>query len=110
MLASPQMVLPISLLFVHSGGNLVRENPTTSTVILKDLCSIIGSLAGTSYFGPTASHGFLNHNLNELREERLKHPFNKRGLIQGNVEAVPAPPESDHYTRVHKLKADHTKH
>ncbi|EEB98246.1 hypothetical protein MPER_02284, partial [Moniliophthora perniciosa FA553] len=31
---------------------------------------IIGSLAGTSYYGPVAGHGFISHDLQLIREQR----------------------------------------
>lgn len=37
--------------------------------ILVGTC-IIGSLAGTSYWGPVAGHGLLSHDLNLIRAER----------------------------------------
>jgi len=64
--------------------------------------SIIGSLAGTSFWGPVAGHGFLTHDLDELREERKKMMPTSYGIIQGPIEAVPAGVEADHYTRIHK--------
>jgi hypothetical protein len=70
------------------------------------LYSIIGSLAGTSFWGPVAGHGFLTHNLDELREERKKTMPTSYGIIQGPIEAVPAGVEADHYTRIHKRDAE----
>ncbi|KAF9479292.1 hypothetical protein BDN70DRAFT_807335 [Pholiota conissans] len=69
--------------------------------ILVGTC-IIGSLAGTSYWGPVAGHGLLSHDLDALREERMKTMPYSRGTVDGPVEAIPAPPNSDHYTIVHK--------
>ncbi|KAH9484434.1 Transmembrane protein 69 [Psilocybe cubensis] len=69
--------------------------------ILVGTC-IIGSLAGTSYFGPVAGHGLLTHDLDELREERRKTMPSKHGMIVGPIEAVPAPENADHFTRIHK--------
>ena len=68
--------------------------------------SIIGSLAGTSYFGPVAGHGFLSHDLDVLREERRAHMTEKHGLIDGPIEAVPAEAGADHFTRVHKREPE----
>ncbi|KAF5330872.1 hypothetical protein D9619_005286 [Psilocybe cf. subviscida] len=72
--------------------------------ILVGTC-IIGSLAGTSYWGPVAGHGLLTHDLDELREERVKLMPSKHGLIKGPLEAVPAPLESDYFTVIQKREA-----
>ncbi|KAF8630436.1 hypothetical protein AX17_005413 [Amanita inopinata Kibby_2008] len=63
---------------------------------------IIGSLAGTSYWGPVAGHGLLSHDLDLIREERKKMMPARSGIIPGPIEAVPAEIESDHFVRVHK--------
>ncbi|KAF8350405.1 hypothetical protein F5887DRAFT_939031 [Amanita rubescens] len=63
---------------------------------------IIGSLAGTSFFGPVAGHGSLTHRLEELREQRRELMPPQSGDVLGPVEAVPAGPEADHFVRVHK--------
>ena len=67
--------------------------------------SIIGSLAGTSFFGPVAGHGSLSHRLVELREERRRLMPVQSGHVPGSVEAVPAEPEADHFVRIHKKYA-----
>ena len=64
--------------------------------------SILGSLAGTSFWGPVAGHGFLTHELDELREERKKIMPMSRGSVEGPIEAVPAPEDADHFTIIHK--------
>lgn len=64
--------------------------------------SIVGSLAGCSYWGPVAGHGLLTHDLDLLREERQKYLPVERGTVPGNIEAVPADEGADHYTLVHK--------
>ncbi|KAF8647464.1 hypothetical protein AX16_006670 [Volvariella volvacea WC 439] len=69
--------------------------------ILVGTC-IIGSLAGTSFWGPVAGHGFLSHDLDLIREERLKRMPEKVGMIAGPVEAVPAGADADHYVRIHR--------
>ncbi|KAJ2923222.1 hypothetical protein H1R20_g6399, partial [Candolleomyces eurysporus] len=76
--------------------------------ILVGVC-IIGSLAGTSYFGPVAGHGFLSHELDMLREERKRAIPNKHGMLPGPVEAVPAGPEAEYYTRIHNRSKDQEK-
>lgn len=69
--------------------------------ILVGVC-IIGSLTGTSYFGPVAGHGFITHDLDEIREERKAHMPEKHGLIPGKIEAVPAGTDAEKFTRVHR--------
>lgn len=69
--------------------------------ILVGTC-IIGSLAGTSLFGPVAGHGFLQHDLDLLREQRKAHMPIRQGLIKGPIEAVPAGINEDKYTRIHR--------
>ncbi|EKM55206.1 uncharacterized protein PHACADRAFT_143265 [Phanerochaete carnosa HHB-10118-sp] len=72
--------------------------------ILVGTC-IIGTLAATSYWGPVGGHGFVSHDLKMIRDERKSmHPDN-RGLIPGNIEAVPAPAEADNYVIVKKKDA-----
>jgi hypothetical protein len=71
--------------------------------ILVGTC-IIGSLAGTSYWGPVGGHGFVSRDLNEIRTERKQtHPDN-RGVVGGNIEAVPAPEDADQYVIIKKKK------
>ncbi|KAJ3516643.1 hypothetical protein NLJ89_g984 [Agrocybe chaxingu] len=69
--------------------------------ILVGTC-IIGSLAGTSYYGPVAGHGLLSHDLELIRSEREKTMPIQRGIIEGPIEAVPAKLEDDHFVRIHK--------
>jgi hypothetical protein len=63
---------------------------------------IIGSLAAISYWGPVGGHGFVSKDLHMIREERKSMHPDDRGRIPGNIEAVPAPPESDNYVVVRK--------
>ncbi|TFK63352.1 hypothetical protein BDN72DRAFT_872325 [Pluteus cervinus] len=67
---------------------------------------IIASLAGTSYWGPVAGHGFLSHEVDLLREERRKKMPETSGIISGPIEAVPAGENADHYILVHKKDSD----
>jgi hypothetical protein len=69
--------------------------------ILVGTC-IIGSLAGTSYFGPVAGHGFITHDLDLLREQRKKNMPATAGVIEGPIEATPAGEEAEHFVRIHK--------
>jgi len=65
--------------------------------------SIIGSLAGVSYFGPVAGHGFISRDLDMLKEERRRISRETQGLIKGiPIEALPAGEDADHFVRVHK--------
>jgi len=101
---STQVVLTVSILSFNPGRNLVRF--TSISLYCKPLDnklrSIIGSLAGTSIFGPVAGHGFITHDLDHLREERRRTMPSKHGMIQGPIEAVPASDDEEHYTRIHK--------
>ncbi|KAK0441103.1 hypothetical protein EV421DRAFT_1814113 [Armillaria borealis] len=51
---------------------------------------IIGSLAGTSYYGPVAGHGFLSHDLELTRELRRELSPESKHKIPGVIEAAPA--------------------
>ena len=59
-------------------------------------------MAGTSYWGPVAGHGFLSHDLDLIREERKKNMPAVHGMIRGPIEAVPAGTDAGHYTIIHK--------
>ncbi|KAG6854580.1 hypothetical protein C0991_004916 [Blastosporella zonata] len=67
---------------------------------------IIGSLAGTSYYGPVAGHGFLSRDLDYIREERKKMLPQRSGMIPGNIEVAPAGENVDHYVRIHHKNRD----
>ncbi|RDB22117.1 hypothetical protein Hypma_010607 [Hypsizygus marmoreus] len=67
---------------------------------------IIGSLAGTSYYGPVAGHGLVSHDLDLIREERLKLMPEVSGVIPGDLEAAPAEENVDHYVRIHRKHHD----
>ncbi|KXN91416.1 hypothetical protein AN958_00678 [Leucoagaricus sp. SymC.cos] len=73
--------------------------------ILVGTC-IIGSLAGCSYWGPVAGHGLLSHDLDLLREERKKYMPERHEEVAGNIEAIPANENADHYTVIHKRKSE----
>ncbi|KAG7448285.1 uncharacterized protein BT62DRAFT_1074774 [Guyanagaster necrorhizus] len=51
---------------------------------------IIGSLAGTSYYGPVAGHGFLSHDLELTRELRRELSPETKHKVPGVIEAAPA--------------------
>lgn len=72
-------------------------------------CSIIGSLAGTSYFGPVPGHGIVTHDLDLVRMERKKHEVERSGVIGGDIEAVPASESSDNYVSLKKKQDSENK-
>ncbi|KAL0067061.1 hypothetical protein AAF712_005848 [Marasmius tenuissimus] len=55
--------------------------------ILVGTC-IIGSLAGTSYYGPVAGHGFISHDLELIREQRRELLKENEGTVKGPVGSV----------------------
>ena len=84
---------------------------------------IIGSLFATSVWGPVGGHGLISHDLNmvcmvnaiwsnakcspvcvplQIRAERKKRAPESQGYVHGEVEAVVAPEDSDHYVVVKK--------
>ncbi|KAI6037914.1 hypothetical protein EDC04DRAFT_2570570 [Pisolithus marmoratus] len=68
---------------------------------------IIGSLAGTSYYGPVAGHGLLSHDLYMIRAERNYFTPERSGVVKGDIEAVPAGEDADNYVIVrHKRKSE----
>ncbi|TDL21588.1 hypothetical protein BD410DRAFT_898912 [Rickenella mellea] len=67
---------------------------------------IIGSLAGTSYWGPVAGHGIVTHDLELIRAERMKHAVERSGVIDGPVEAVSAGEDADAYVLIRKRKSE----
>ncbi|KAG8217693.1 hypothetical protein J3R82DRAFT_5849 [Butyriboletus roseoflavus] len=72
--------------------------------ILVGTC-IIGSLAGTSYWGPVAGHGLLSDDLDLIRAERKKSKPERVGVIPGDIEAVKGGAASDAYVVIrHKSK------
>jgi hypothetical protein len=99
------MVLSVQVLFVYSRWFLVGlfYSHTVSTGRWSHvfIFSILGSVAGTTYWGPVAGHGFLSHDLDLIREERKKNMPAVYGMIQGPIEAVPAGTDAEHYTKIH---------
>jgi hypothetical protein len=69
--------------------------------ILVGAC-IIGSLAGTSYYGPVAGHGFLSHDLEMTREMRKNLKGEKKGVVDGPVEAIEGDATSGAYVMIKK--------
>ncbi|KAI5993195.1 hypothetical protein EDC04DRAFT_2872685 [Pisolithus marmoratus] len=77
---------------------------------------IIGSLAGTSYYGPVAGHGLLSHDLYMIRAERsavsslaslITSHQSVLVVVKGDIEAVPAGEDADNYVIVrHKRKSE----
>ncbi|KAJ7578535.1 hypothetical protein C8J56DRAFT_968232 [Mycena floridula] len=56
--------------------------------ILVGTC-ILGSLAGTSYYGPLAGHGFISRDVDEIREERKLYSSAHGHTITVPIEAIP---------------------
>ncbi|EGN95658.1 hypothetical protein SERLA73DRAFT_186807 [Serpula lacrymans var. lacrymans S7.3] len=69
--------------------------------ILVGTC-IIGSLAGTSYWGPVAGHGLLSHDLERIRSIRKESQPERAGFIGGDIEAVAGDEKSDSYVVIRK--------
>jgi len=67
--------------------------------------SVIGSLAGVSYFGPVAGHGFISHDLDLLREER-RNLQSTPDLGNALVVALPAGEDADRFMKIHKKGAE----
>ncbi|KAF8827450.1 hypothetical protein HHX47_DHR4000416 [Lentinula edodes] len=63
---------------------------------------IIGSLAGTSYYGPVAGHGFISRDLELTREMRREVKGEREGTVPGVVEAVEAGPKDGAYVVLRK--------
>jgi hypothetical protein len=55
--------------------------------ILVGTC-IIGSLAGTSYYGPVAGHGLISHDLELIRSQRAELLPERKGETHGPVSAI----------------------
>ena len=104
-----KMVFPISVLPFDFSGWMVcfflsiylffRTKPKT-------FCSIIGSLAGTSYWGPVAGHGLLAHELELIRDQRKQIQSQGAGrsaiVKGGDAEVVLAEEGDDTYVKIHK--------
>jgi len=73
--------------------------------ILAGTC-IIGSVAGISWFGPVAGHGIATHDLDLIRMERKKYDVERSGTVGGNIEAIPAPDDADHFVVLRKKEEE----
>ncbi|KII88216.1 hypothetical protein PLICRDRAFT_616031 [Plicaturopsis crispa FD-325 SS-3] len=73
--------------------------------ILVGTC-IIGSLAGTSYWGPVAGHGLLAHDLDLVRAERKRARPERSGVVGGEVEASEAAEDGDGYVVLRAKKTE----
>lgn len=82
---------------------MVREMITNAH---SSFLSIIGSLAGTSYYGPVAGHGILTHDLDMIRGERQKKHVDREGTVSGPVEALPAGEDADNYVIIKKKEEE----
>jgi hypothetical protein len=103
------VVLPISVLSIHPRRDLVRKLPLFYLLRLLttlSLLSIIGSLAGTSYWGPVAGHGLLSHDLELIRAERKQSQTERSGIVPGNVEALLTGAEGDNYVKIREKHLD----
>ncbi|KAH0827192.1 hypothetical protein J3R83DRAFT_4885 [Lanmaoa asiatica] len=69
--------------------------------ILVGTC-IIGSLAGTSYWGPVAGHGLFSHDLDLIRAERKRGKPERADVIPGDIEAVKGGVASDAYVVIRR--------
>jgi len=76
--------------------------------ILVGTC-IIGSLAGTSYYGPVAGHGFLSHDLEVIRMARKQYDVERSGTVGGEIEALAAPEDADSYVILKKKQHEEGK-
>ena len=97
------MVLAISLLSFYTRWNLVRASRMWLILgsLLIDI-SIIGTLAGTSYFGPVAGHGFETHELEELRSERKRQYHENFGKVAGQLAAEKTGDSGDSFVMLKK--------
>lgn len=70
--------------------------------------SIIGSLAGTSYWGPVAGHGLLSHDLNLIRAERKRTQMEreKSSVVAGDALVILAGDDGDNYVKIIKHHED----
>jgi hypothetical protein len=67
------------------------------------LCSIIGTLAGTSAFGPVAGHSETTHLLETIRSERAHQHVESQGFVNGEIEAISTGELGDSYIKVRKI-------
>lgn len=67
---------------------------------------MIGTLAGTSYFGPMAGHSFTTKDLENMRNERHRLRKENAGEIKGDIEAVAGDEDSDSYVIIRKKPED----
>jgi hypothetical protein len=72
--------------------------------ILVGTC-IIGSLAGTSYWGPVAGHGLLSHDLEMIRDARNQLHPEAAGVTNGDVEALSTGEDGDRYVLIKKKQS-----
>ena len=109
-----KMVFPISVLSFDFSGWMVCfflvylfiYFPFFFRTKSKMFCSIIGSLAGTSYWGPVAGHGLLAHELELIRDQRKQIQSQGAGrsaiVKGGDAEVVLAEEGDDTYVKIHK--------
>ncbi|KAH7107582.1 hypothetical protein BKA62DRAFT_610808 [Auriculariales sp. MPI-PUGE-AT-0066] len=63
---------------------------------------MIGTLAGTSYLGPSAGHGFTTRDLQRMRDERHRLHRENEGTVKGPYQALPATEDSDSFVILSK--------
>jgi hypothetical protein len=105
---SAEVVFAIPVLSFYPCWNLVRYSASVIGIygaLYVFGYSVVGSLAGVSYFGPVAGHGFISHDLEMVREERRKVMEATSGQESGPVVALPAGENSDHFVIIHKKDA-----
>jgi len=68
---------------------------------------IIGTLAGTNFFGPVAGRSWTTHDLRTLRDERRRLHAENIGELGGEIEAIPGESEdSDAFVIIRELKSE----
>ncbi len=112
-LISAEVVFAVPVLSLHSRWHLVRlislSCPRDSFSVQYHPYSIIGSLAGTSYFGPVAGHGLLSHDLEVIRMARKQYDVERSGTVGGEIEALAAPEIADSYVILKKKQHEEGK-
>jgi len=76
--------------------------------ILVGTC-IIGTLAATSYLGPSPGHDAISHKLDVIRNQRRLAHGDFANQVGGSVEAVPAGDSADAYVKISKKEVPENK-
>lgn len=99
------MVFAIQVLPDFAGWILVSIHFTHLFKKLVSICavySIVGTIAGTAYFGPTPGHDETHHSLEMMRAKRRLENGDFATEVPGEVGAVPAGELADAYVKVTK--------